>query len=224
MGNRKRKNYLKESEEKLTSPIFFSDKLISPITIVETRPINIEGVKDGLYYANNIGQVFNNRGQEIKQNLINSGYYCYKLYTGERIPETNRPLYKGILAHRLFADVFDLLSLDDKSMTIDHINMDKSRNELSNLEVVSQLENNERKSKALQYHGAKVCNSTFSFQDLIVIVNELEKGTKYADILVMINKPVTKLNKDYIGNIKRGITYKKEVALIKEKRLNDYSN
>ena len=58
-------------------------------------------------------------------------------------------------------------------------------------------------------------------EDLIIIWNELKKGTKYADILVLIGKEVTDNNKDSIGNIKRGITYRRELENLRMRKLID---
>ena len=51
-------------------------------------------------------------------------------------------------------------------------------------------------------------------EDLKIIVDELEKYSTYSEILNILGKPDTKVNRDYIGNIKRGKTYKREVKMI----------
>lgn len=95
--------------------------------------------------------------------------------------------------------------------TINHINMNVADNNINNLEWCSQLENNQEKNKYYHLYGSGLYNSFFSSQDLSIIVNEINKGTKYRKILEILGKEVTKNNMDYIGNIKRGITYQKEL-------------
>ena len=53
---------------------FFTDEIWSPV--------QIEGVKQGLYEVSNFGRVRNNRGDIIKPCIINTGYYVYRLFTG----------------------------------------------------------------------------------------------------------------------------------------------
>lgn len=210
MSIRKRKNYLKDNIVETEKPIYFESKDYKqcPIVIVEEKPIEIEGVKPGSYTANNIGQVFNKDGKEIKPCKINTGYYTYRLVTGEK-----KPKYKYILAHRLFMETFNPIE-NPKEYTVNHRNMDKSKNELDNLEWISQKENNDKRDEIMLLDGTKNYNALFSFEDLQIIVTELEKCTPYSDILNILGKPDTKVNRDYIGNIKRGKTYKREVKMI----------
>ena len=208
--NRKRKNALKGEMLELKHPVIFTDKYrIQGCTFVETKPVDIEGVKPGAYYVNNMGQVFNNKGQEIKPDKINSGYYNFRMVTGNK----NGPKYKHVLAHRLVKSTFDPIE-NPQDHTIDHKNMNKSDNRLSNLAWKSQKENNDAKYQNSNLGGVNNYNSLFTFEELRVIVDGIIKGKRYAQILVEIDKPVTKIYKDYIGNIKRGITYKKEVSII----------
>ena len=210
MSTRKRKNYLKDNIIEGEKPIYFEEKGYKqcPIVIVEEKPIEIDGVKPGSYIANNIGQVFNKNGKEIKPNKLNTGYYNYRLVTGEK-----KPKYKHILAHRLFMETFKPIE-NPEEYTVNHRNMDKSKNELDNLEWVSQKENNDKKDEVMLLDGTKNYHALFSFEDLKIIVDELEKYTTYSEILNILGKPDTKVNRDYIGNIKRGKTYKRELKMI----------
>lgn len=209
----KRKNYLKDDIKETFHPIYFEKdfKAVKAITVIENKPIDIEGVKKDSYYANNIGQVFNKNGKEIKPCKINTGYYTYRPATGNK--KSEGPKYKHILAHRLFTDVFDPIE-NSKDYTINHKDMDKSNNKLSNLERMTQKENNDERDKVMLLDGTKNYHALFSFNDLRIILNEFEKGTSYSEILNILGKPDTKVNRDYVGNIKRGKTYKREVAMI----------
>lgn len=98
-----------------------------------------------------------------------------------------------------------------KEYTVNHINMDVSDNSLNNLEWVSQSQNNRDKNTYYHIYGSGVYNSLFSIDELPLIVKEINNGTHYKEILTMLGKEVTKNNMDYIGNIKRGITYQREL-------------
>ena len=45
-------------------------------------------------------------------------------------------------------------------------------------------------------------------------IKELKHPIIFTDDYIIIGLPVSRLNRDYIGNIKRGITYKREVSMI----------
>lgn len=196
-------------------PISIVDNVVySPITIVEERMVNIEGVAKNYYIANNIGELRNIHGQLVTPRLINSGYYIYSLYTG--YGKTSAEKYKRILAHRLFMQVFcPIPNFED--YVVDHKDSNKANNCLSNLEYVTQAENNRRKYLTRPNDGIHAYNSMFNMNQLEIIVREIDNGTQYKYILSMIGVPDSKLNRDYIGNIKRGITYKNEVKMIREK-------
>lgn len=206
-----RKNYLKDNIPELKHPVYFCDDYRPLVTIIENKPIEIEGVKKGSYYANNIGQVFNNKGKEIKPDKINTGYYNYRLVTGNKKGEG--PKYKHILSERLFMSVFNPIENQDK-MTVNHKNMNKADNRLSNLEWVTQKKNNDEKQRNLVLDGTNMHNAAFTYNDLKIIIDNLDKGLQYSEILHILNMPDTKNYRDYIGNIKRGITYKREVNQI----------
>lgn len=209
--NRTRKNYL--YEDRLPEyPLYFRDKVepIKPISFLEEKPINIEGVKPDYYTKNNYGEVYNNKGQKIKPCLINSGYFTYRLYTGDKVKK-----YKHMLAHRLVKQIFDPID-NFNEMTVNHKNMDRSDNSLDNLEYMTQAENNIEKSRNISNFGTYNKGAVFNKEQLKTIVTEIDNGTSYKRILEMIGIPDTKNNRDYIGNIKRGITYQKEAKEIRD--------
>ena len=214
MSSRKRKDYTKEPINNIKYPVYFVENFngYNPITVVETKVVDIDGIKKDYYYANNIGELYNKSGKLVKPRLINSGYHDYCLSSGQKNPK-----YKHITAHRLFKTVFDPIE-NSESMTVNHINRNRFKNELSNLEWKTQKENNDEKYRNCNYGGSNNYKATFNMEQLIVIVNELNKGTSYSDILKILGMEVTDNNKDYIGNIKRGITYKEEVNMILNNR------
>lgn len=95
--------------------------------------------------------------------------------------------------------------------TVDHLNMDPLVNEYWNMEWVDQKENNRRKNLNNHSHGVGNYQSIFNLDQLKIIVQELEKGTSYREILNIIGIEDTPNNRDYIGNIKRGKTYQREI-------------
>lgn len=187
-------------------------KVPSPVVFIEEKDVTLEGIKPDTYVANNIGQVYNKKsGIILKPSEINSGYLVYRLITGNKRGEG--PKYKHVLSHRLFKLTFDPIE-NPEDYTVNHKNMDKHKNELSNLEWLTQKENYNEYIKHNFRDGSKNYRAVFSKNDLRIILNEFKKGTKYSDILKMLGLEVNKNNCDYIGNIKRGITYKREVTEI----------
>ena len=213
---RKRINYLTNQNKIPNYPIYFTDELItSPIDFIEEKVVNIEGVKPNYYFLNTLGELRNSKRKIIKPNLINSGYYSYRMTNGKKGKERK---YINKLAHRLVKEIFDKNSNFDQ-LTVNHKDMDRSNNRLSNLEYMTQAENNIEKYKTVIDDGTYRYNAAFNLDQLKIIVDELDKGEKqYKEILRMIGIEQTKENCDYIGNIKRGITYKREVKEIRENR------
>lgn len=108
-------------------------------------PINIIGVKPNLYELSTFGNCRNiNTGKYLKPSIINSGYYIYKLYSGERrTTEDGRsiPLYSKKTIHRLMMSIFNPI-IDQDLYTVNHKDGIKSHNWLWNLEWISQRDNN----------------------------------------------------------------------------------
>lgn len=191
--------------------IYFDNSGFQAIRYCQTKPVTYDGVKPGYYTINSEGELFNAHGKFVSPRLINSGYLAYALVTGKENPK-----YKNVTAHRLVKSTFDPIENEDE-YTIDHINMDKQCNKLYNLEWTDQEENNSRKYLAYPNDGTNNYRSTFSQLQLEKIVCGLDNGERYSDILKNIGMEDSKNNRDYIGNIKRGITY---VAEVNEIRLN----
>ena len=188
-------------------------EIIKPIYFEEWKLVDIEGVVKNYYYASNTGKVMNIKGQIIKPTLINSGYLVYRLYNGNKQP----PKYKHILAHRLLMLLFHPVDNQDE-LTVNHKDNDKLNNFDHNLEWMTYHENNMHKVITQYQYGTNIYNSIFTIEQLKIIYYELQKETSYSDILKLIGMEDTKNNRDYIGNIKRGKTYKREIneIIIKE--------
>ena len=178
------------------------------IEFYETRPVTLDWVAPG-YIVNSIGQLFDPDGNFVEQKLINSGYYVYYL-------RTKSGSTKMITAHKLFMSVFNPIP-NANEYSIDHHDFDRSNNSLSNLFYITQDENNKRKNQLNPNHGSSNYQASFTKSQLEVIVREIDKGTSYKDILEMIGIENTDNNRDYIGNIKRGITYIREAEEIRNK-------
>lgn len=187
--------------------------IIQPFIFEEWRLLNIEGVVKDYYYVSNCGRVKNIHGQIIKPYIINTGYMVYRLYTGHKPPGK----YKHYLAHRLVMDVFEPISHPEK-LTVNHKNLDKHYNVYRNLERISQSDNNIHSIVNHKLHGTGNYQAAFNKDQLRIIVDELSKGTSYTNILIMIGMVPNDNNRDYIGNIKRGKTYVREVQEILDEK------
>ena len=184
-------------------------EIICPIEFYEIwKPVNIDGVIKNYYFVSSFGRVKNIKDQILKPQMINSGYLVYKLYTGNNSSYGSR--YKTVLAHRLVKETFQPIFNSDQ-MTVNHDNLDKTNNFLYNLTWMSQYANNMHKQEALHLYGSNNYQAAFTKDQLKIIMCELNKGTRYKDILSIIGIEDTPNNRDYIGNIKRGKTYQKEI-------------
>lgn len=193
-----------QNRNHITKPIYFDSTPTPGLIVEEWLPVELDGVVPNYYFISNSGTVMNIKGQIIKPALINSGYYTYRLYTG------THPKYKHVLAHRLVMMTFCPID-NPEDYTVNHINMDSSNNNLYNLEWVTQKQNNMEKNKFYHSYGSGNYKSLFDRSELHIIVEEINKGTSYSNILKLIGKEDTRNNRDYVGNIKRGKTYVKEL-------------
>lgn len=193
----------------LRREVIFINKIIRPIYFEEWRFVDIEGVVKNYYLVSTTGKVKNIKGQILKPQLINSGYLVYRLYNGNKYP----PKYKHVLAHRLVMMTFHPVN-NQNELTVNHKNTDKLDNYDENLEWMTYAENTMHGVLAHHQYGVNIYNSLFNIEQLKIIYHELQKGTKYSDILKLINIEDNENNRDYIGNIKRGKTYQRELQEI----------
>lgn len=95
--------------------------------------LNVKQIKDfeGLYTISSCGKVFN-RAKQMKTYFTKTGYECIKLHdkTGKRFNKT---------IHRLVAETFIPNPLNKSE--VNHIDGDKSNNDITNLEWVTSSEN-----------------------------------------------------------------------------------
>lgn len=184
------------------------NSIIEPIRFIEKKQkvVELEGVKKDMYYVSNDGVVVNKRGKVIKPDTINTGYQVYRLYSGHPAPGK----YKHVLAHRLVMQTFQPIE-NPENMTVNHKDADKQNNFEYNLEWVSQKENNDHGVMIHKKYGSNRYNAMLKKEQLQTVVEELNKGTKYSEILNILGIEDTENNRDYIGNIKRGKTYSKEI-------------
>lgn len=85
---------------------------------------------EGLYKISNFGRIMNNKGLILKQYIQNSGYYIVHLSNGKR---------KAFTTHRLVATVF-IKNTENKDY-VNHIDGNKSNNNIENLEWCTGQEN-----------------------------------------------------------------------------------
>lgn len=181
--------------------------MINPLIFEEWKIVNIDGVVPNYYFVSNFGRVQNINGQFIKPCIINTGYYVYRLYTGDI------PKYKHILAHRLVKIIFDPIE-NPELYTVNHEDCDKGHNSNNNLTWLSQSENNIHGTINYHKYGTNFYNSKLNKEQLEIIIKELSLGTSYSEIVKKIGLEDTENNREIIGNIKRGKTYKREIENI----------
>lgn len=180
--------------------------MINPYNYIEIwKPIILNDVKPGLYEVSSFGRVKNNKGIILKPIIINTGYYIYRLFTGNKDRK-----YTQYLAHRLVLLTFNPIE-NPYEMTVDHLDGKKWHNTWYNLEWVTQSENNNRSriNNFNKNYGVNHYKSLLTETQVNTICQLLEKGYKYIDIIKIIGLDVNNENNlDIIGNIKRHITYK----------------
>lgn len=191
--------------------------MIQPFVFEEWKIINIdsEDIKSNKYYISNFGRIKSDKDFIIKTRYMPNGYQYCSLLT-----DSGNPKYKRHLNHRLEMKVFNPIE-DVNNLTVNHKDLDKKNNYVENLEWVSQRDNNIHSILNHKLYGSGNYQSVFSYDDLKNIVKGLNENKSYTEILKSIGMEANDNNRDYIGNIKRGKTYKIEVAKIKEE-FNDY--
>lgn len=169
-------------------------------------PVTLEGVKLNYYEVSTFGRVRNIKGQYLKPIQINTGYYVYSLYTGDKIDK-----YKRVLAHRLVLLTFSP-NKDSDILTVNRENSDKSDNFAVNLEWCTQSENNDhaRRTGHNLNFGTTHYRSKLTEEQVRIICEYLSIGNiSYRDIIIAARlDPMEECNYDIVSNIKRGITYK----------------
>ena len=193
--------------------------IFEPIRFIHWKPVVIDGVKEGLYEVSDSGKVRNvNTGKYIQSKPNNTGYQVVRLFSGDSSyykTNTYSGRYKHMLVHRLVMYTFEPID-NPESMTVNHIDANKNNNYKDNLEWATQAENNEHGIVYYKKYGSNNYQAKFTKDQLRVIIKELEKKTRYKDILNIIGVEDNENNRDYIGNIKRGKTYQREIKDILE--------
>ena len=189
--------------------------MIIIINLVYKQGVEMWGVIDyldirkGMYSISTFGRVMNNfTGQILKQTLINSGYMTVCL----RCDGIKRKS-AHFLVHRLLMITLYPSVPDPENYTVNHEDCDKTHNELYNLKFMTQAENNAYKYKTNTDNstGEDNVNARITNEQARIICEELEKGTKYTDILHKIGfypKNSDDTLYDLITNIKVGNSWK----------------
>lgn len=161
-----------------------------------------------MYMISTFGRVMNKQtGLILQQNMINSGY----MVVGLRCNGINRKSAR-FLVHRLMLLTFKPIA-NPEDYTVNHKDCTKIQNNLFNLEWMTQAENNAYKYKINPDIGncENNYNSRITNEQARIICEELEKRTRYKDILKKIGYMPTDYNDnmyDLITNIKLGLSWK----------------
>ena len=98
------------------------------------KTVFIDGKATMYAFDDNLNLINTNSRKILKRMKWSSGYQMYNIYTG------SHKTRKRILVHRLIASVFMGLDLTS-DLTLNHIDGDKTNNELYNLELLSVSDN-----------------------------------------------------------------------------------
>ena len=105
----------------------------------EWFPVRLDGVTYDNYAVNKLGEVYSFiSNRELIRHIANNGYRVVELYDHD----SN---FRKAYVHRIVADTFIPITEDDiknKRNMINHIDGDKTNNDIDNLERVNCLENN----------------------------------------------------------------------------------
>lgn len=96
-----------------------------------------------------------------------------------------------------------------EQFTVNHKDGNKSYNFYTNLEWMTQSENNlhAKRTGLSNAYAENTYNAKMTNEQVHKICECLEIGMKYKEILTIIGMEITDNNKDLIGNIKRKITW-----------------
>lgn len=137
----------------------------------------------------------------INQFISNSGYYMVSLLDNNK----NTHMH---LVHRLVIISFNPFKRIEANQ-VNHKDSNKLNNDITNLEWMTPYENTRH---AMENGNFKFCedryNAIFTNNQIHMICKMLENNYSYSDILKKLNMDINDNTINYIGNIKRGITYK----------------
>jgi len=92
---------------------------------------------EGLYKISNLGNIKNNKELILKQSISLNGYCKINIYKDKKI--------KTIQVHQLVAESFLNHKICGHKLVINHIDFDKTNNNVNNLEIVTTRENTNKK-------------------------------------------------------------------------------
>lgn len=173
------------------------------ITRAFWKDLVFEDVKQDMYEINNFGDVRNKiTGTILTPREINTGYMSVNLRCND-----NKGHNK--LQHRLVAHAF-IKGKRIEEDTVDHIDGNKKNNEDTNLHWCTQEENNKLAIKNGQNNilGSNHHMAKLTEEKVHIICKMIENNISYEDILKEIGLENNDNNRDMIGNIKRGISWK----------------
>ena len=163
----------------------------------------MDNINPYLYEISNMGNIRRvSDKKEVHKIYANNGYIYVSLL------DLNNSTHLHLL-HRLVLMTFTLFKKVNVNQ-VNHKDSNKLNNNIQNLEWVTPLENTKH---SMNHGNFKFCedlyNAIFTNNQVHEICRMLEQDFSYNEILSKLNIDINKNRIDYIGNIKRGITYKK---------------
>jgi len=182
-------------------------KIISFLNKEDEMPIywyklNCDNIKDNLYEISETSEIRSAKTKKIlKQRNHKSRSSSYK----DIALSTNIIKGKSFLVHRLVAKTF--IPNPYNKPEVNHKNYDTKKNYCDNLEWMTHKENVEYSKNNIK-RGEDNINSSLTNDQVYKICNMLQENKSYSEILFNIGMEDSDNNRDTVGNIKRGITYK----------------
>ena len=168
------------------------------------KPLSANGQIISRYLISNHGHIYDMEKEKYCFTfIINSGYEAISLITNDGS--------KSFLVHRLVAENF-VCHPNINQNQVNHTNGNKLFNKAYNLEWNTPKENTNHafdSGLANNNIGENSHLAKFTNKQVENICELLAKGMRYKDILINIGMEVTPNNLDMIGNIYRGIAWKR---------------
>ena len=132
---------------------------------------------EGLYKVSNFGNIKNNKDKILKSSLYKNGYLMINLCKYGTV--------KKRLIHQLVAEAFLNHKRCGFKLVVNHINFDKTNNNLTNLEIVTSRENCNKKhlKSTSQYIGVSLNKENNKWRARIVLNSKIKHLGYFTDEL-----------------------------------------
>lgn len=161
---------------------------------METKDSKILNFKGLNYYITSDGKVFNKFFKPLKQHLDKDGYLRVRL-TDITKNKIDKRVFKSV--HRLVYKCFTINLDNFDNLTINHIDGNKTNNNLYNLELITRSENNKHayKTGLKNNKGSKHGKSKFIESDIFKIREMYFSGNyNQSEIAILFNTKQSRIS------------------------------